>query len=390
MSSKLRSDAPLWQLGFRPFFLVAALFAAVSIGLWLAFLFGALPYSGFLSPVIWHSHEMVFGFASAVIAGFVMTAVQNWTGIRGVHGGKLQAIFALWVAARILLLAPPPLKVLAAVADLSFYPLLALYLIPYLRDSEMRVERVFFAYFALYFTGNLLVHLESFGLVSGYSQQGILLGLYTTVIMVIFMGGRVIPFFTESSIAKAQPKTWNTIEVLSHVTAWVFLATQIFMRESPLSAAVAFSTASIHLIRLSGWYVRRIRRVPVIWVLHVAYLWIVVGFALSGFVSLGMVASTIAVHAYTVGALGTVIYGMISRVSLGHTGRPLRPQTSVVVGYYLLTAAALVRVLVVLIDSALHDGAVIASGLLWMSAFAIFLAAYFPVLTSRRADGRNC
>ncbi len=382
------SKTALWQLAFRPFFFFGSLYALVAVALWLSFLFGVLPYRGHLALVTWHSHEMVFGFASAVMAGFVLTASQNWTGLRGVHGLKLQLIFGLWALGRVLMATSPAPSAITTLVDLGFYPLLAIYMFPYLKDPEMKVERVFFAYFAIFFAGNLLVHLDAHGILPGHSRKGILLGLYTMVIVVIFMGGRVIPFFTESTLAKAQPKTWEPVERLSHISAWLFLASQIFYENSLWSALIAFGAALIHLIRLWGWQVRRVRRIPIIWVLHTAYFWLATGFAMAGLASLGLIASSASLHAFTVGGLSIVIYGMITRVSLGHTGRPLRPTVPIVTAYYLLIAAAVVRVFAPLISPSLHDGAVIFSGALWIAAFFIFLVIYGPILTSPRIDGR--
>lgn len=276
--------------------------------------------------------------------------------------------------------------IFVALVDLSFCPVLGLCLIPYLKGSDMKIERIFFVYFALFFCGNLLVHLDALGLLQGMALRGLLLGLYTTMIMIIFMGGRVIPFFTESSISKSQPRSYAWIEVLSHVSAWGFLVSQFADANSFISAEVAFAAAVIHLIRLFGWQVRRVHKVPLIWVLHVAYLWIVVGFLLSGFVSLGVIAQGPAVHSFTIGALGGMTYGMMSRVSLGHTGRRLHPSAWIVVGYYLLNAAALIRVIGPLVAASFLKSVVIMSGFFWVVAYGIFLLIYVPMLFTSRAD----
>jgi uncharacterized protein involved in response to NO len=166
--------------------------------------------------------------------------------------------------------------------DLGFYPLLGIYLYPYLKDPELKIERVFFLYFALFVVGNLLVHLEAFGVLHGFSARGIALGLNTIVLMIIFMGGRVIPFFTESSISKHQPKVFPALEILSHLSAWGFLIASFLSRVSIMCAVTSFAATGIHLIRLWGWQVPRVRKIPLIWVLHVSYLWLVFGFFLSG------------------------------------------------------------------------------------------------------------
>lgn len=379
----------LWKLSFRPFFLFGALFSLLAIALWMGYLFWELRYSGPLDPVVWHSHEMIYGFAGAVIAGFVLTAVQNWSGKPGVRGTKLQLLFIVWATARILLVTYPEPSLLVSGIDLVFFPLLASYLAPYLRDRELKTERIFLAYFFLFFMGNLLVHLDSLGIYQGYAVPGIRLGLHAVILVIIFMGGRVIPFFTESSIAKSQPKIFPKIEILSHVSAWAFLISQFIDSSSKVTAGIAFFAALIHTIRLQGWYVRRLRKVPIIWVLHLAYFWIVIGLFLSGLASLGMVQFTLAIHAFTVGAIGSIIYGMITRVSLGHTGRKLKPSLMTVLGYVLINLAAAIRVVGPMIGPTYYKSSITMAGGFWIAAFALFVIEYAPILISPRVDGRD-
>jgi uncharacterized protein involved in response to NO len=283
---------------------------------------------------------------------------------------------------------PHPSVAIAAI-DLAFFPILAFCLSPHLADPEVKVVRIFLGYFALFFVGNLLVHLDALGILVGYAERGLLLGLYTVVLVITLIGGRVIPFFTESSVAKRQPKIRVPTEVLSHVTAVAFLATQFFAPISRLAGVVALCAALIHALRLLGWYVRRIRRAAIIWVLHLAYLWLVLGFFLSGLASFGVVERTYAVHAFTVGGIATLIYGMMTRVSLGHTGRPLRAAPAIRVGYVCMGLAALIRVFGPMGSPGHYEGALILSGGLWIVAFGIFLGKYTGILTRPRIDGRD-
>lgn len=356
------------------------------MSVWLGVLFGRFPAPHALLPTIWHGHEMIYGVAVAVIGGFVLTATQNWTGIRGVHGWRLQSLVGLWLAARILLLVLPAPHPVAMVVDLSFYPCLGYLLFPYLKDPELKIERVFFLYFVLFFSGNLLIHLDALGWVPGVARPGLLLGLYTVVAVIVFMGGRVIPFFTESSIAKVQPRTYPSLEVASHLSMWSFLATQILASESSVAAGVAFLAAGIHFWRLIGWQVKRVRRVPLVWVLHVAYGWLGVGFLLSGLASLRIIAPALAVHALTVGCLGGMIYGMMARVSLGHTGRRLHPSVLTVVGFWFINLAAVIRVFGPMISGAFYLGSIGLSGTLWIIAFALFVWQYAPLLLRPRLN----
>ncbi|MEK7691096.1 MAG: NnrS family protein, partial [Bdellovibrionota bacterium] len=287
--------APLWSLGFRPFFLAAALLALVSISLWALVFLGELsPFTTF-NPLLWHAHEMVYGYTAAVIAGFLLTASQNWTGIKGVNGARLMGLVVLWTMGRLAMASP--FAVLAAVIDLSFFPVLAWVLTPYLRPTDMKAERIFYLFFALYLIGNFLMHAEVLGIWQGHGLRGAHLGLNASLVMIVFMGGRVIPFFTESERSKRQPRTHATVEVLAHLTAWGFLLSQFWDRSGILSAVVAFAAAFIHLIRLKGWYVRRVRRVALLGVLYIGYLWLVLGFFLAGLHALDQIASGPVTHA---------------------------------------------------------------------------------------------
>ncbi|MCM2278925.1 MAG: NnrS family protein [Oligoflexia bacterium] len=376
------------QLGFRPFFLLGASHAFLVIGAWVGYLQGWLPRLGAFDPVLWHAHEMVYGFASAIIGGFVLTAIQNWTGIPGVKGRPLALLALLWISARVLLAIPGAPLGLAAALDLAFYPALGLLLYPYFKDPELKVERVFYLFFSLFFAGNLLMHLHAMGFLTR-GRQGALLGLDTVLALIVFIGGRVIPFFTESSVARAQPRTRETVEIGCHVSMAAFLVADFLFQGSLVLAVAAFAAAALHLARLLGWQVRRLRRIPLIWVLHLGYLWLVIGFALSGLSALGWVAPGVAIHAFTVGGIGVIIHGMISRVTLGHTGRRLHPSAWSVVGFVLLNLSAVFRVFgpVLAPREALGTMLVIAAGL-WMAGFALFLAVQGPMLLAPRVDGR--
>lgn len=378
----------LWRLGFRPFFLLASIFAVISILLWIGIFLGIVNPPGVFNPVLFHAHEMIYGYTTAVIAGFVLTASQNWTGKQGVNGKKLQFLTAVWISGRILIAVFSRPHILVSLIDLSFYPCLAFAMIPYLKPIDMKVERIFFVYFLFYFIGNLLMHLEALGFLPGQGMRGALLGLNTTILMIVFMGGRVIPFFTESELSRNQPKIFPGIEMLSHFTSWVFLICYYFMPDSSITAGIAFFASVIHFLRLTGWYVRRVRKIPILWVLYFAYFWIVIGFALFGLVSLGMFPLGSAVHAFTVGGLGIITYGMMSRVALGHTGRKLRPKCLIVGGYFLLNLAGLIRVIGPIILTEPANWWVITSGVCWSLAFVSFLGVYGPMLIAPRIDNK--
>ncbi len=379
-------SAPIWQLGFRPFFALGALASILLLAAWLGNQAGLVMTPGPLPPLYWHAHEMVYGFAAAIIAGFVLTASQSWSGIRGVHGARLRLLVAVWLLARVLLLTPAPLP-LIAVVDLAFLPLVGVSLWPYLKDPELKAERILFVLIAALLAGNVMVHAELLGWTSETALRGVRLGVHAIVLVILFIGGRVIPFFTESSIAKAQPRTRPRVEWSSHGAAWAFVLAHLVAPTSPVTAALAFVAALGNLVRLAGWQVRRVRRIPLLWVLHASYLWLVVGFALSGLASLGVVATTYPLHAFTVGGIGAVIHGMISRVSLGHTGRRLHPSAWTVAGFVAIHLAGVTRVFAPLVHPPLQPAAIQASGALWIAAYGLFLAVYGPMLLAARVDG---
>lgn len=377
---------PLWRLGFRPFFIFSGVFAVIAIALWVMLSFGLMTQIGTFSPIYWHAHEMIYGYTTAVIAGFLLTASQNWTGIRGVHGHRLQALFGLWILGRVAMASPALPAILVAITDLAFYPVLALTMVPYLKPADMKTERVFFFYFTLYFCGNLLMHLDTMGIYPGLGLRGALLGVYVTLVVILFMGGRVIPFFSESERARKQPKTNSTLEIFSHISAWCFLVSQVLIPYSKTSAIIAFATSAIHLVRMSGWYVRRVRRVALLAVLYLAYLWLIVGIFMSGLTSLGLLIIGPSIHALTIGGLGMMTYGMMTRVALGHTGRRLVASKTIAIGYFALCLAAIVRVFGPIMTPLSMNWWLGTSGLFWITAFLIFIAIYAPILFSPRVD----
>jgi uncharacterized protein involved in response to NO len=379
---------PFWGLGFRPFFLLASVVGAVAIGHWVAVQTGQLAAPRSLPPAIWHGHEMIQGFAVAVIAGFVLTASQNWTGIRGVNGPRLQALAGLWLLGRVLLWTLPGPSLLAALADLAFLPLLAWALAPYLVPPAQRRNRVFLGFFALLFLGNLLLHLDALGVWPGMARAGLRLSVYAVLLVIVLIGGRVIPFFSRNLIPGGGIVVRPRVEALAHLTALALLPTAFLPEDSPLAVAVGLAAAVAHGARWAGWFTRPVLRTPILWVLYAGYLWIVVGFLLTGLRPwLGMQSmgySLATLHAFTVGGIGVTTFGMMTRIALGHTGRPIRAARAIVSGYALVNLAALARVVPPLLDPAWHTPSVVAAGALWVAAFLLLALRFAPILLQPR------
>lgn len=374
----------LWQLGFRPFYLLASAFAALSIGLW------ALQFAGwlgrpYLQGPMWHAHEMLFGFTLAVIVGFLFTAGRNWSGLPTPTGAPLAALALLWVAARVLVLTPWGWA--AALVNAAF-PLAAAaaLAIPFVR-AGVRRNYFFVALLVLMSVASLAIHLDQLGVLRFPGWLGIQLALDMVLFIMAVMGGRVIPMFTNNGVPGANATRHPLVEKASLGLVLALLAADALQLHGGWLAALAGACALAHGVRWVLWQPWKTLRTPLVWVLHAAYLWIAVHLALRGLAQMGWVAASAATHALTVGAAGGLIMGMMTRTALGHTGRPLRASRQDVACYLLVAAAAVVRVLVPLALPAWTMGAVLCSAALWSGGFALYAVGYWPVLTRSRLDG---
>ena len=376
----------LFALGFRPFFLAAGVYAVLLMGLWLAVLQGSLSLGALPSP-IWHGHEMLFGFAVAVIAGFLLTAAQNWTGIPMPSGRPLAALFLLWLAGRLGFLLPGLPAGLVALVDLSFLPLLALALaLPIHRAKQLHNYPFPILLLALT-VANALVHLQALGWTST-ARLGLYLATYVVVAIMVVMGGRVIASFTDNKLG-TRARRWPLIEWLVLPITLGALLAALIAPDSLVTALLTAITATVHAVRLTGWYTRKYWAVPLLWILHLGYAWITLGFVLLALSAAGMGAAAVsALHAFTAGGIGVLTLGMMARVSLGHTGRLLEPAPVMTLAFVAINLAALVRVLLPLFFPAAHAPGMAIAGLLWMAAFGVFVVVYAPKLLRPRADGK--
>lgn len=380
----------LFALGFRPFFLAAGIFAVITMGIWLAMLHGIIHAPAGLTPAAWHGHEMLFGFAVAVIAGFLLTATQTWTGIPMPKGGSLAVLFALWLGGRLLPYLPMP-YLAAAIVDLLFLPaVLVAVLRPVLKVKQAR-NYAFSAMLLGLLFANLLFHAAVLGYSTIDPLHGLTLALYLIVLMMVVMGGRVIPYFTERRIGSTAKK-WKIVEWLAPATAIATLLTALISQH--LNAAVALlipiaaAAAIVHAIRLAGWQAKRVLEIPLLWVLHLGYGWIVIGFALDALAAAGLASPLLAMHAYATGGIGVLTLGMMSRVALGHTGRPLETAKIMPWAFVAMNLSAAIRVFGPLQLPAQTPMLHLVGGALWMSAFAAFAVVYAPMLWHSRVDGK--
>jgi len=380
--------------GFRPFFLLAALHAAAFLPFWLGALAGAWSAPAWIvGATRWHAHEMVFGFATAAICGFLLTAVPVWTASPPVSGRPLAALVLLWLAGRAAFVAPQALPApLVAALDL---PLLAaaaaLVARRIARAGQGRNAGFPLALLAL-LLANAAVHGEALGLAPGGAAAGLRGAAGVVVALVVAIGGRIVPGFTANALRRAggdptavQRTPWAEDTAVPAVALAVAL--DLLAPRTPWSGAAALVAAAVVAARMSGWATRRVLRDPLVVSLHAGYAWVPVGFALVAAADLtGAVPWTAGLHALTAGAMGGMILAVMTRVALGHTGRELAAPPSAVLAYALVHAGALLRVAGPMV--APGSEALVAAGALWALAFVAFLVGYAPILVRPRVDGR--
>lgn len=376
---------PLWALGFRPFYLLASAFAALSIALW-ALQFGGFLARPYLSGPLWHAHEMLFGFTLAVIVGFLFTAGRNWTNLPTPTGKALAALAALWLLARILVLTPYGWA--AAAANVAFPLASATALaIPFLRARNRR-NYFFVGLLALLAVAAGFVHAAQLGFDRLPAWIGVQVALDIVLFIVAVMAGRVVPMFTNNGVpgAAADRRPWLEKAALGLVLA-VLLADAAGV-SGPALAVLALAAGLAHVCRWALWQPWKTRRVPLVWVLHLAYLWVPVHLLLRAAAAIGAAPASLATHALTVGAVGGLIIGMMTRTARGHTGRPLKADAFDTACYVLVLLAGVVRVGLPWAAPALTLHAILVSAAVWSAGFGLYAVRYWPVLTRPRLDGR--
>jgi len=377
----------LFALGFRPFYLLAALLAALSVPVWVAQYVGLLPSRGPIAGLAWHMHEMVFGFAVAVVTGFLFTAGRNWTNQPTPTGATLAGLAALWLAARVLAITGP--SSVAAWVDFAFLPLVAWFLWRALKAANNKRNYFFVALLGALAVFNMAFWFAAFGIAPVSPLVPIKAALYVIVTIVGIMGGRVIPMFTQNTIPTARVRRSVSLDRWAIGLLAAALAFDVLAAPAWLLAPAALSAAVLHATRLALWDPIATRGKPIVWILHASYAWIPVGLALLAIASLTpKVHEVYAVHAFAIGAVGGMIIGMITRTALGHTGRVLAAGLAETFAYGLVQAAAFTRVAVGLAIPAAYGQTLALSALFWSAGFALYAIAYFPILTRPRADGR--
>ena len=378
----------LFSYGFRPFFLFGAAWAALAVLIWLPMLAGRLTLPTHMSPIAWHVHELVYGYVPAVIAGFLLTAVPNWTGRLPVVGPRLVRLFALWCAGRVALLTSAWIgSGLAAMIDVAFLVALAAVIArEIVAGSNWRNLKVVGA-LGLLTAGNVLFHLEALSVIGGgYGER---LGIATTVLLVMLIGGRIIPSFTRNWLARQPgsrlPIPFNALDTIIMIESGAVLALWVVMPESLITGWLAALVGLFNIVRLVRWAGDRTVREPLVLVLHVAYAFVPLGFLLLAVAVLmpQAVPAAGAVHGWTAGCIGLMTLAVMTRASLGHTGQPLTAGTGIRAIYVFAFVAALARIAAA---CGVWRGAMLeVAALAWVLAFAGFVIVYAPLLARRTA-----
>jgi len=387
------SGSALFARGFRPFFLGAGAMALLGIVGWLLVLGGQQPLSSPLDLLAWHSHEMLFGMLGAALAGFLLTAVPNWTGRPPLAGMRLFGLFILWLAGRLLLAFGKPVGLPASAGvDLFFWLLLTGLIAREVAAGRNWRNLPVVIGLGLFTLADGLFHAAALDLLAT-TGPGWRLGVATLALLIALIGGRIVPAFTASWLASRgelpPPPGCRRLQTLALATIAAALGAWCWAPETPAAGALLLAAGLLLAWRMRQWQGWRTRREPLVWMLHAGYAWLVLGLLLAGAASLApdWVPPSAALHALTAGAMGTMTMAVMTRAMLGHTGRDLTAGRATLLLYALLLAAGLLRVLAAWPGDLQSPLLAIAGGA-WIAAFGLFLGVYGPMALRPRADGR--
>ncbi|MCB1380356.1 MAG: NnrS family protein [Alphaproteobacteria bacterium] len=393
MNSDPDRQVPFLSYGFRPFFLFAGLYAVLAIAAWTGWLALHDMPGVWITPTFagppqqWHAHEMIFGFGMAVVSGFMLTAVPSWTGARRIAGTPLLLLALLWLAGRAAIwfsaFLPP---IVVAIADLAHLPVLAVMVLGGLMVRPAPRNLVFFVFLALLTVANVMIHAEWWDFTSDTASPALDAAVLLLALMVAIIGGRVVPAFTRNVLvmrgpSTALPRSFAWLDRVSLASLAILAGLAAAQIEGPPTALVAGVAAAGHLGRLSFWRGMATGGAPILWSLHLAYLFLGLGLAALALAhATGMLAVSAALHLLAIGAIGGMTLAMMTRAALGHTGRPLRVVRPIAGAYALVALAALVRALGVDLLPGHYMAVIYVAGILWVAGFGIFSAVYAPIL----------
>ncbi len=378
----------VFEIPFRPFFILAAISSLFYMTIWTLFYSFKLPLNfENISPTMWHAHEMLFGYTLAVIAGFLLTVEKYWLGKNIDQRTILIILVILWIAARVsislTLITDIPYEI-GAIFDCLFLIILTIRVSYPIISARAWDKMALVAHIAIIAVANIVFYLGLFGFITDGQHLGVYSALYLIISIILLMGRRMIPIFIRNGIGfKFEPKNWRVIDILSMVFFVAFFILDLFFTSPKAVSIVSGILVLIYSIRLYGWYSNKIWSKPLLWVLFVGYSWIAIGFALE-FLSLFFnISSFLSLHSFTYGGIGIMTLGFMSRVVLGHTGRNVFDPPKILFWIFsILFAGAIVRVFFPLIDIANYQTWIAASQILWIVSFLIFAVVYLPMLFS--------
>lgn len=381
------------HLAFRPFFLLGGLFAVVSVFIWfLQYHFNLLtPQISNLPAAFWHGHEMIYGYGIAIIAGFLLTAVRNWTNIQTLHGWPLMLLALLWLLARLAPFIPHPLAMsMMVLLDIGFNVFLCIAVMQPIMKSHQWPQLGLWLILVLLTLANLLFYFGLFRQVQTGMEMGLYAGLYLIISLILLMGRRVIPFFIEKGVDEQfSASNYKWLDVASIVLVLVFIVVQVFTPEMGLAAMLAFALCLLHCLRMLGWYTPGIWQKPLLWILYLAYACITLGFGLTAFANIGYLNPMLATHAFGYGGVGLMTIGMMARVALGHTGRNVFDPPAILGWMFAFIILGLIaRVGLPMVLPGSYSLWIGISQVLWIMAFGLFSWIYAPMLIKPRVDGR--
>ncbi|MDZ4728268.1 MAG: NnrS family protein [Leptospira sp.] len=376
---------------FRPFFLFGSFYSILIILLWLFILFDFIG-SPFKSSVInWHAYEMVFGFLRAILLGFLFTAGQNWTGKTLLKGKSLQFVTLLWLLGRFTFIKFNLFASISFGIDMMSDVFVLYLLVPVFMEKGQERNRIIVYAYSLLFIFHLFAGLASFQIISeNFVLHFVHLAIFIFLLFIILIAGRILPFFTSAVLKEANPKNNVIIEKLIHPLFFFFLLCEFllpwFGQLRYISALSAFILAIVHFVRLSNWNSLKSFKISILFILHLAYLWLGFGFLFFSGSRMNLFPESSAYHLFTIGAVSTFIYGMITRIPLGHTGRKIIASFWTKFAYLILNIAMFIRVILPVLS--FYKASYAISGILWLFAFFIYMIQFTHILIKPRVDGK--
>ncbi len=388
-----------WSYGFRPFFLFAGAYAVLAILAWLVWLAlhanGAVVIKPTISaaPHSWHGHEMLFGYSAAVLTGFMLTALPNWTGTERLRGAPLIVLASTWLAGRLAVWFSSFIPAaLVAVADLVHLILLLGFVTYALMRKPAPRNMIFIVLLTVLILANASIHADWIGWANDSASWGLTLAVYSFAMMIVVIGGRIVPTFTRNACRSCDPDapvphSFIPLEVISMMSAAALIACHFFAASQQIVTMAAMFAAVSNGIRLGFWRGFANLRQPLVWSLHLGYGFLVLGFTAIALAGFGMLGASAAQHVLAVGAVGCMTMAVMTRATLGHTGRPLVAAAGTAVAYLAIAVAALIRGFGLLVFPDGYFLIMYASSVFWMGGFTLFSFLYGPMLISRSVSG---